>query len=114
MKEKRRAPLRYRSAREPAEAGILRDAVALPGVGLSFPVRVAKAKLSALLELVAGGQEIVITSDGAPKALLVSPERRDRRRAFTGTLDQLRQMPLQAEGPFAEELVRQDREGRGW
>jgi hypothetical protein len=34
----------------------LKEAVALPGVGLSIPVRAAKAKLSALLELVARGQ----------------------------------------------------------
>ena len=57
-----------------AEAGIrlmeLREAVALPGVGLTIPVRAAKAKLSALLELVAGGQEVTITSDGVPKAVL--------------------------------------------
>lgn len=33
----------------------LREAVALPGVGLSIPVRAAKARFSALLDLGAGG-----------------------------------------------------------
>lgn len=102
------------TARDPAPPAVLRDAVALPGFGMSFPVRVAKAKLSALLDLVAAGQEIVITSDGVPKALLVSPEKRDRQRVFSGTLERLRRMPRQTEGPFAEELVRRDRDGRGW
>ncbi len=93
---------------------VLREAVALPGVGLSFPVRTAKAKLSALLELVAGGQEITITSDGQPKVVLLPASQRALRKVFTGTLEQLRKMPLQTEGPFAEEIIRADRDGRGW
>ena len=36
---------------------MLKETVALPGIGLSIPVRAAKAKLSALLELVASGQQ---------------------------------------------------------
>ena len=111
---KPKTPVMHTAAPETTPPAVLRDAVALPGLGMSFPVRVAKAKLSALLDLVASGQEIVITSDGAPKALLVSPEKRDRRRVFSGTLDRLRRMPRQTEGPFAEELIRQDRDGRDW
>jgi prevent-host-death family protein len=95
-------------------AMVLKEAISIPGVGLTFPVRTAKAKLSALLELVASGQEIVITSDGAPKAVLVSPAKRSQRKVFTGTLDQLQKMPVQSEGPFAEEIVRADRDGRDW
>lgn len=95
-------------------ASVLNDAVALPGVGLSIPVRAAKAKLSALLELVAGGQEVTITSDGKPKAVLLAVTRHKPRKVFTGTWEQLRQMPLQTEGPFAEEIIRADRDGRGW
>ncbi len=38
----------------------------------SISVRSAKAHLSALLELVASGTEVTITSDGKPKAKLVS------------------------------------------
>jgi prevent-host-death family protein len=92
----------------------LNDAVALPGVGLSIPVRAAKAKFSALLELVAGGQEVTITSDGQPKAVLLPVSRHRPRKVFTGTLGQLQKMPMQTEGPFAEEIIRADRDGRGW
>lgn len=111
---KHKSPVTYDGSRKEASVAVLREAVVRPGLGISFPVRVAKAKLSALLDLVASGQDIVITSDGVPKALLVSPAKRDHRRVFSGTLDRLRQMPRQTEGPFAEELVRQDRDGRGW
>lgn len=92
----------------------LREAVALPGVGLSIPVRAAKAKLSALLELVAGGQEITITSDGKPKAVLLPVTKHKSRKVFTGTWEHLKRMPMQTEGPFADEIIRADRDGRGW
>jgi prevent-host-death family protein len=93
---------------------VLKEAVAIPGVGLSIPVRAAKAKLSALLELVADGQEVTITSDGKPKAVLVPVAQHKPRKVFTGTLEQLQKMPMQTEGPFADEIIRADRDGRGW
>jgi prevent-host-death family protein len=92
----------------------LREAVALPGMGLTIPVRAAKAKLSALLELVAGGQEVTITSDGKPKAVLSPVGKLKARKVFTGTWEHLKKMPMQTEGPFAEEIIRADRDGRGW
>jgi prevent-host-death family protein len=92
----------------------LREAVALPGMGLTIPVRAAKAKLSALLELVAGGQEVTITSDGKPKAVLSPVGKHKARKVFTGTWEHLKKMPMQTEGPFAEEIIRADRDGRGW
>lgn len=92
----------------------LREAVALPGVGLSIPVRAAKAKLSALLELVAGGQEVTITSDGKPKAVLSPVGKPKARKVFTGTWEHLKKMPMQTKGPFADEIIRADRDGRGW
>ena len=92
----------------------LREAVALPGVGLSIPVRAAKAKLSALLELVAGGQEVTITSDGKPKAVLSPVGKHKARKVFTGMGDHLKSMPMQTKGPFADEIIRADRDGRGW
>ena len=92
----------------------LKEAVAMPGIGLTIPVRAAKAKLSALLELVAGGQEVTITSDGEPKAVL-SPVRAARsRKVFTGTWEHLKKMPPWRGGPTAEKLVREDRDSRGW
>jgi prevent-host-death family protein len=72
----------------------LREAVALPGVGLSIPVRAAKAKLSALLELVAGGQEVTITSDGVPKAVLSPVGKPKARKVFTGMGDYLMKQPI--------------------
>lgn len=91
----------------------LREVIALPGIGLSIPVRAAKAKLSALLELVAGGQEVTITSDGKPKAKLVKAEMKPRK-VFTGTWEHLKKMPPWRGGPTAEEIIRADRDGRGW
>lgn len=95
-----------------ASASILSETVALPGIGLSIPVRTAKAKLSALLDLVAEGQVVTITSDGKPKAVL-SPVSKHKR-VFTGTWEQLKKMRMQIEGPFADEIIRGDREGREW
>lgn len=113
----RQAPPKPRSGRvetalEARGSVVLREAVALPGIGLTVPVRAAKAKFSALLEMVAGGQEVTITSDGKPKAKLVAANR--RRKVFTGTWEELKKLPVQSEGPFAEEIIRTDRDGRGW
>ncbi len=96
------------------QALVLKDARMAPEAGLTVPVRTAKARLSALLEMVAAGREITITCDGRPKAVLVPVEERQRQKVFTGTMDVLRTLPRQTEGPFAEELVRADRDGRGW
>jgi prevent-host-death family protein len=91
----------------------LKEAAALPGIGLAIPVRAAKAKLSALLELVASGQEVTITSDGAPKAVLMPVSGKHGRPVFTGMGHFLLRQPVHG-GPSAEELVREDRDGRGW
>jgi prevent-host-death family protein len=72
-------------------------------------VRMAKSKLSALLERAAAGEEIVITSGGRPKAKLVglgpapAPYRVHRRllSAKTG-----------AAGTPAQQIVRQERDSR--
>ncbi len=90
----------------------LHEAIALPGVGLSIPVRAAKAKLSALLELVAGGQEVTITSDGVPKAVLSPVAKRESRKVFTGTREHLKKMPPWRGGPTAEEIIREERDAR--
>lgn len=85
----------------------------MPGVGLTIPVRAAKAKLSALLELVARGQAVTITSDGVPKAVLLPLGAAHGRKAFEGMGEFLLRQPVHG-GPPAEELVRQDRDERGW
>lgn len=95
-------------------AMMLKEAVALPGLGLTMPVRAAKAKLSALLELVAAGTTVTITSDGRPKAVLRPVEAAAGQVGFEPAWDLLQMAPMQTEGPFAEDLIRADRDGRGW
>jgi prevent-host-death family protein len=121
MKTKQQVPLykqKQKSLRvltpESSTPLALREVVALPEMGLTIPVRAAKAKLSALLELVAGGQEVTITSDGKPKAVLSPVEKREQRKVFTGTWEHLKKMPPWRGGPTSEEIIRADRDGRGW
>jgi prevent-host-death family protein len=97
-----------------SEPMVLKEVTTMPGVGPIISVRSAKAHLSALLDLVAGGTEVTITSDGKPKARLVNVTTAKRRKLFSGMGDYLKSMPLQTAGPFADELVRADRDGRGW
>lgn len=85
----------------------------MPHVGEVINVRSAKAHLSALLELVAGGREITITSDGRPKAKLVSVAAAKPRKVFEGMGDYLLKQPIHR-GLSAEEAVNQDRDARGW
>ena len=95
-----------------SEPAIMKEVAAMPGIGLTISVRSAKAHLSALLDLVANGQEVTITSDGKPKAKLVAMA--GGRKVFQGMGDYLKSMPMQKEGPFADEIIRADRDGRGW
>ncbi|HVJ44793.1 MAG TPA: type II toxin-antitoxin system prevent-host-death family antitoxin [Luteolibacter sp.] len=97
---------------EPEQAPVAREVSTLPGVGEVISVRAAKAHLSGLLDLVAGGREIVITSDGKPKAKLV-PVQEKPRKVFRGSREHLAKMPPWRGGPTAEELIREDRDGRG-
>jgi prevent-host-death family protein len=76
-------------------------------------VRSAKTHLSALLELAAAGHEITITSDGAPKAKLIGMKKAERRKTFQGMGDFLSRQPVHG-GPPAEEMIREDRDSRGW
>lgn len=82
----------------------------MPWIGEVINVRAAKAHLSALLEEVARGREVVITSGGKPKARLVPPERDGRPFTFTDE-DRLRMPPWQG-GMTADEIIREDRDSR--
>jgi prevent-host-death family protein len=94
---------------------ILREIAVLPGIGETISVRAAKAHLSALLNLVENGREITITSGGKPKARLSGIERKSNNRVpFTGTQEHLATMPKWDGGPTADEIIRADRDGRGW
>ena len=92
---------------------VLKDAAVAPGLGEIINVRSAKAHLSALLELVSRGREITITSDGKPKAKLTGITETAGRKRFQGMGDFLLRQPIHG-GPTAEELVREDRDSRGW
>ena len=98
---------------EPEVAPVAREVAVMPGVGEVISVRAAKAHLSGLLDLVASGREIVITSDGKPKAKIV-PYQEKTRKVFRGSREHLSKMPPWSGGPTAEELIREDRDGRGW
>lgn len=108
MKEKRQ----FVSRKRPTEPSVLREA-AVGGIGPIVTVRDAKAHLSALLEWVAGGREVTITSDGKPKARLVAALPELPRRVFRGMGDFLLKQPIDR-GPTGEALIRDDRDSRGW
>lgn len=58
--------------KEPETAGQIREAAAAYGIRRDVvAVREAKDQLSALLQRAALGEQIVITSDGEPKAMIV-------------------------------------------
>ena len=109
MKEKR--PIKYKLGKK-SEPAVLRDAEVAEW-GRVVTVRDAKAHLSALLEWVADGHELTITSDGQPKARLVSATGAKPRKVFQGMGDYLTKQPIHL-GLSAEEAVNLDRDARGW
>ncbi len=107
-------PTILRGTDEETPSSVVREFMELPGVGHTISVRAAKAHLSGLLDEVAAGREVVITSDGVPKARLVPMSAETQRKPFTGTREHLKKMPPWTGGPTADEIVREDRDGRGW
>jgi prevent-host-death family protein len=95
------------------EPMVLRESAVAAGLGDHINVRLAKTHLSALLEWIASGHEITITSDGKPKAKLIPVSGAKGRKAFQGMGHFLLQQPIHG-GPSAEEVVREDRDSRGW
>lgn len=92
----------------PAPA-VLQDATLAEPPTMSVNVRSAKDQLSSLLEEAALGNEVIITSDGLPKARLVPV--RERRKAYRVDWEWLRSQPVSG-GPAAETLIRAERDGR--
>jgi len=92
-----------------AEKLVLKESAVLEDPALVVNVRAAKDQLSSLLEAAARGDEVVITSDGRPKAKLVASQ--PRRRAFRMHWSWLRAQPMSS-CTRAEALVREDRDGR--
>lgn len=77
---------------------------------LKVNVRTAKDQLSSLLEEAARGNEVIITSDGQPKAKLIPV--RGRKPLFKMDWELLRSMPKEQGAVRAEDLIRKDRDGR--
>ena len=92
-----------------ADKVVLNETAGLEEPALVVNVRAAKDQLSSLLEAAARGDEVVITSDGRPKAKLVAIQ--GRRRPFRMHWSWLRAQPMSV-GLRAEELIREDRDGR--
>ncbi len=111
---KSKPSLRLTDGEPETESSVVKELAELPGVGLAISVRAAKAHLSGLLEEVAHGREVIITSAGVPKARIVPMSAEAQRRPFTGTREHLKNMPPWTGGPTADEIVREDRDGRGW
>jgi prevent-host-death family protein len=101
--------IKYKLTRN-SEPSVLRDAP-VAGAGRTVTVRDAKAHLSALLEWVAAGNELTITSDGTPKAKLVSADATRRGKVFQGMGDYLMKQPIH-KGPSADEIIRAERDSR--
>lgn len=97
-----------------APSPVLREMATWSGLGEVITVRAAKAHLSGLLDLVAEGRKVIITSNGKPKARLMPMDASMDQKPFQGTREHLRKMPKWRDGPTAEEIVRTDRDGRGW
>jgi prevent-host-death family protein len=113
MKAKASSALRGEEAG--ATSSVVQEIMPIPGVGASISVRAAKAHLSGLLDEVAAGREVVITSDGVPKARLVPMSAGTQRKPFSGTREHLKSMPKWKMGDLtADEIIRADRDGRGW
>jgi prevent-host-death family protein len=100
----------YQSSKN-TEPTVLRETADV--AGRIVTVRDAKAHLSALLDWVALGNELTITSDGVPKAKLVQVEPAKPRKVFKGMGDYLRKQPIHY-GMTADEAINEDRDSRGW
>ena len=94
-----------------AKPEVLKEAAMLqpPPAPLQINVRAAKDNLSNLLEQASIGHEIIITSDGKPKAKLVPVQ--TKRKRFKVDWELLHSMPV-TQGPTAEEIIREERDGR--
>ena len=97
-----------------ATASRVPEFAAVLGLGNTIAVRAAKAQLSALLDWVAEGHEVTVTSGGLPKARIIPAVSGERRKVFRGTAEHLKRMPKWDGGMTAEEIVREDRDSKGW
>lgn len=85
----------------------------VPEWGRTVTVRDAKTHLSALLEWVASGHDLTITSGGKPKARLVRASDARTRKLFQGMGDYLSKQPIHRT-LSADDAINADRDGHGW
>jgi prevent-host-death family protein len=93
MKKKARKKIEYPVTRDTAQQ-LKEDAVAYGLRRDVLGVREAKDQLSSLLQRASGGEEIVITSDGVPTAMIVRYKPVIRGKPYTPNLELLRSMPM--------------------
>ena len=85
-------------------------AVPEPPPATIINVRAAKDQLSSLLEQAASGHEVIITSDGMPKAKLIPVK--PARKPFRVDWALLRSIKPKKGAKSVEEIVREERDGR--
>ena len=105
-------PLSYSGAAtsKASKGRILREAISSrPDDAAVVNVRAAKDRLSSLLEQASRGGEVIITSDGQPKARLVPV--RPRRKPYSVDWSWLESQPM-VSGPSAEVVIAADRAER--
>ena len=100
---------KYPASATPAEP-LHEVAAALESAALRVNVRAAKDRLSSLLEIASQGREVVITSDGEPKAKLVSWRMKPKRFKVDWAL--LKSIPVEPGTKSAQEIIREERDGR--
>lgn len=86
---------------------MVQEAQAANAEPVEVSVRAAKDQLSALLERAAQGEEIVITSDGKPKAMIVRYRPVITGKPAKSTAELLRSMPMTADSTA---MIRQQRD----
>ena len=87
---------------------MLGEAQAAYSERVEISVRTAKDQLSSLLERASRGEDIVITSDGRPKAMIVRYRPVITGKPARSTAALRATMPM---GPDSTEMIRADRDG---
>jgi prevent-host-death family protein len=106
MKRRRAKSRKYPEAAD-AAAKIKEDAVAFGLRRDVLGVREAKDQLSSILQRAARGEEIVITSDGVPTAMVVRYKPALRGKPYVPNLALLRSMPMTSD---STPLIRAERD----
>lgn len=107
MKRKKPTPTPTYPKNKDTTAQIKEDA-ALYGLRRDvLGVREAKDQLSSLLQRAAGGEEIVITSDGVPTAMIVRYKPVIRGKPFKPNWELLRSMPMTSDSTA---MIREERD----